>query len=216
MFFVQHNLHEAFLNADGDKNLTRDILIDELAKLIANNQLNVVYVLRNANIPIPERISQADLCKIVLENMDNPRVAKEIATLMLINNQLENYLSANGKRFRNSDSTQNTSFGVNLSDMNPTTSSATDQKSKSELGKQVVTTLQDEKVQSLIAKGLATISTMWKSKQTSDSTALNDLKSKTSSYTPTKSGFKPVYALYIILGIGAVAGAGFLIWKKTR
>lgn len=214
MLYVHHCFAENFINASGSAKTREEMAMDELAKLIANNPVNIVYILRNAGVEMPDKLTQDQLCDKVMLNIKNPYVARNLAALMLVNNEFEDHFSASGTKpkYRKAD----TSFGVMLSDQNTGTTS---ENNKSQLGSQVFDALKDEKTQDLIAKTLAGLST-WnqsrKQRKESSSDAADTLKDRAATYSPYRKKSNTTATVLIILGITAAVGTAAFFIVKNR
>ena len=71
MLFEKHNFDMNYFNAEGskDKELSTEIIFDEISKLIISKPTEISDSIRAAGIDIPSKPSQTQLVEILTENL---------------------------------------------------------------------------------------------------------------------------------------------------
>ena len=89
MQYIEHDFFNNYKSAYSSKDaiFVKDILTDEIAKLIAHDRVRVIQALNNAKIPVDLSISNTALGKLVNSNVSkNETLRKNIIALVIDNN----------------------------------------------------------------------------------------------------------------------------------
>lgn len=90
MQYAKHNFKKNFLNANGSKDseATKDILLNELADLIAHSPNEVAEALRKSNVKLSDKPSARQLANAVIDNLaTNKELIKHLAVLIAQKNK---------------------------------------------------------------------------------------------------------------------------------
>lgn len=90
MKYGTHNFYHNFCNANGanDDTTQRNMVIDEITKVIADNRPGFILALQNAGIKISKNPTVKEITKAFLNNIKNNKLQRDIAVLVLQYNDL--------------------------------------------------------------------------------------------------------------------------------
>ena len=96
MIYAKHNFKQNFFSANGSDDIaTKDILLTEVEKIIADRPQDLVDVMLSSGIKIKIKPSKMDLINAFFNNLDNSEFQKKLAELIIDNSQNPMYGDVN-------------------------------------------------------------------------------------------------------------------------
>lgn len=86
MIFAKHDFQKNYLNAinDNDREMTKDVIIDELAKLIVNNKTQIVKIMRTHGVQVSYSDNKKKISNVLTSEIGkNKELRNEISKLIV-------------------------------------------------------------------------------------------------------------------------------------
>jgi len=92
MIYEKYNFVDTYSNANGSSR--NAIVLGELGRLVRNEPASVATALKDAGIRVPRKPSKKDLVRLIVLNKRNRKLSENLAVLITLNAQSQNFLNA--------------------------------------------------------------------------------------------------------------------------